>query len=87
MVLVLDIARYHYASLLKPLPRKYRSARTLFLLLYSLRLASVERGWKLTSRKARYNRFFTALDGVLQPLENAQLGTAEAMWHKSRRYP
>jgi transposase len=48
MVLVLDIARYHYAVLLKPLLRKYRSARTLlFLPLYSPRLASVERSWKL----------------------------------------
>jgi transposase len=86
-VLVLDIARYHNAVLLKPLQPKYRTARTLlFLPLNSPRLASVERGWKLARRMAMRNRFFAALDGVLRALEKTQLGTAEIMRHKSRRY-
>ena len=87
MVPVLDIARYHHAVLLKPLLPKYRTVRTLlFLPLYSPRLASVERSGKLARRMAMHTRFFAALDGVLRPLENTQLATAEIMRHKSRRY-
>lgn len=84
MVLVVDIIRYHYAVLLKLLLQKYRSARTLlFLPLYSPRLTSVERGWKLARRMTMHNRFVAALDGVLRLLENTQLATAEIMRHKS----
>ena len=86
MVLVLDIARYHHAVLLKPLLPKYRTVLTLlFLPLYSPQLTPVERGWKLARHMAVHNQFFAALNDVLRPLENTQLGTAEIMRHKLRR--
>jgi hypothetical protein len=35
---------------------------------------------------AVHNQFFAALNDVLRPLENTQLGTGEIMRHKLRRY-
>lgn len=66
MIAVLDNAKYHHASLLKPLLHKYRRVlRLLFLPPYSPQLSTIERVWKLARRLATHNRYFATLAAVL----------------------
>lgn len=70
MVIVLDNARYHHAILLAPLLRKYRKVLTLqFLPPYSPQLAPIERVWKLARRLATHNRYFAALEELLDVIQ------------------
>ncbi len=67
MIIVLDNARYHHATLLTPFLHQHAPhLRLLFLPPYSPQLASIERVWKLTRRLATHNRYFARLDEVLQ---------------------
>jgi transposase len=66
MIVVLDNARYHHALFLRPFLRQHTAQlRLLFLPPYSPQLASIERVWKLTRRLATHNRYFPALEEVL----------------------
>lgn len=70
MVLVLDNAGYHHASLLAPLRRKYRQVLTLlFLPPYSPHLAPIERVWKLARRVATHNRYFATRNELLATVD------------------
>ena len=78
MIIVLDNANYHHASLLKPWLRKYRRVLTLlFLPPYSPQLAPIERVWKLARRMATHNRFFATLSELL-----AAVGPCFDRWQK-----
>jgi transposase len=69
MVIILDNARYHHATLLKPFLQKYRKRlRLQFLPPYSPELNPIERVWKLTRRFCTHNEYFpnlTALQGAV----------------------
>lgn len=70
MVVVLDNAGYHHATLLAPLRRKYRRVlRRPFLPPYSPQLAPIERVWKLARRLATHSRYFATLDELLTTVE------------------
>ena len=74
LVLILDNARYHHASLLQPLLREKRRLVTLsFLPPYSPELNPVERVWKLTRRLCTHNQYFPQLqdltDAVIKQLD------------------
>src|ERR1700722_7300710 len=67
MILVLDTARSHHASLLGGfLPPPAPDLRLLFRPPYSPQLAPIERVWKLTRRLATHNRYFATLPEVLK---------------------
>jgi len=66
MIVVLDNARYHHATLLAAfLRRNAQQLRLLFLPPYSPQLAPIERVWKLARRLATHNRYFATLPDVL----------------------
>lgn len=67
MVVVLDNARYHHARLIRPwLHKKRQVLRLLFLPPYSPELNPVERVWKLTRRLSTHNRYFPALEDLVE---------------------
>lgn len=67
MVVVLDNAKYHHASLLQPWLYQHRNMLTLlFLPPYSPDLNPIERVWKLTRRLATHNRYFPTLEELVQ---------------------
>jgi transposase len=67
MVVLLDNAKYHHATLLQPWLRRHRKVLTLlFLPPYSPELNPIERVWKLTRRLATHNRYFATLEELVQ---------------------
>jgi transposase len=65
IVIILDNARYHHATLLKPFLKKYRKRLRLeFLPPYSPELNPIERVWKLTRRLCTHNEYFPNLTAL-----------------------
>jgi transposase len=78
IVIILDNARYHHATLLKPFLQKYRKRLKLeFLPPYSPELNPIERVWKLTRRLCTHNEYFPNLT-ALQEAVSGRL----SMWEK-----
>lgn len=66
IILVLDNARYHHATMIQPwLYKNKDKIRLLFLPPYSPDLNNIERVWKMTRRVCTHNRYFASLDEVL----------------------
>lgn len=67
MVVVLDNARWHHAKWLKEQLRPYRRWLKLdYLPPYSPDLNPIERVWKITRRICTHNRYFPALEELMQ---------------------
>ena len=67
MVVVLDNARWHHAKWLEEQIRPYRRwLRLGYLPPYSPELNPIERVWKMTRRICTHNRYFPALDELIQ---------------------
>jgi transposase len=65
IVIILDNARYHHATLIKPFLQKYRKRLRLeFLPPYSPELNPIERVWKLTRRLCTHNEYFPNLTAL-----------------------
>ena len=65
MVIILDNARYHHATLIKTFLQKYRKRLRLeFLPPYSPELNPIERVWKLTRRLCTHNEYFPNLTAI-----------------------
>lgn len=70
VVLVLDNAKYHHATLHQEWRREQGDRFTLELLPpYSPDLNHVERVWKLTRRTQLHNRYFPAIDNIITAVE------------------
>jgi transposase len=67
LVVVLDNAKYHHATLLSPWLDAHREVLRLdFLPPYSPELNHQERVWKLTRRLVTHNRYFPVLDELIE---------------------
>jgi transposase len=78
VVIILDNARYHHATLIKPFLQKYRKRLRLeFLPPYSPELNPIERVWKLIRRLCTHNEYFPNLT-ALQEAVSCRL----SMWEK-----
>jgi len=63
LVLILDNARYHHATMIQPwLNRNKKWMKLIFLPPYSPDLNNIERVWKMTRRMCTHNRYFRTLD-------------------------
>lgn len=63
LVLILDNARYHHATMIQPwLNRNKKWIKLIFLPPYSPDLNNIERVWKMTRRLCTHNRYFSTLD-------------------------
>lgn len=70
VVIIIDNARYHHASLHKEWRNQCDSSFKLeFLPPYSPDLNPVERVWKLTRRLATHNRYFPSLEQLITSVE------------------
>ena len=70
MVVIIDNARYHHASLHEPWRKEVtKHFRLHFLPPYSPELNPIERVWKLVRRRCLHNRYFPALDDVLAAIK------------------
>ena len=68
--IILDNARYHHATLLKPWLKKQKNRiNLLFLPPYSPELNPIERVLKLTRRNCTHNKFFPSLDCLIQNIK------------------
>ncbi len=66
LVLILDNARYHHATMLQPfLAERRRILSLLFLPPYSPELNPVERVWKLARRLCTHNQYFPQLSDLV----------------------
>ncbi len=71
MVVVLDNARWHHAKYIKPWLRKHRNIlKLVFLPPYSPELNTVERVWKLTRTLCTHNRYFAAIEELIDAVSN-----------------
>jgi transposase len=67
IILVLDNARYHHATMIQPwLKTNRQKMQLLFLPPYSPDLNNIERVWKMTRRICTHNRYFKNLDDLLR---------------------
>lgn len=67
MLVILDNARWHHATMLRPWLKEHRSfIRLDFLPPYSPELNPMERVWKLTRRLRTHNRYFPVLEELVQ---------------------
>lgn len=63
LVLILDNARYHHATMIQLwLNRNKKWIKLIFLPPYSPDLNNIERVWKMTRRLCTHNRYFSTLD-------------------------
>ena len=63
LVMILDNARYHHATMIQPWLNSNRKwIKLLFLPPYSPDMNHIERAWKLTRRICTHNRYFSTLD-------------------------
>lgn len=66
IVLILDNARYHHATMIQPwLNKNSHKIQLLFLPPYSPDLNNIERVWKMTRRICTHNRYFATIDELL----------------------
>lgn len=78
LVVVLDNARYHHATLLRPYLAKRQQVLALsFLPPYSPELNPIERVWKLARKLCTHNQYFPALADLVTAV-SAQL----ELWRK-----
>lgn len=69
MVIILDNARWHHATLIQPwLSSHHQIIRLDFLPPYSPELNHIERVWKLTRRLCTHNRYFPSFDDLTQAI-------------------
>jgi transposase len=77
IVMIIDNARYHHATLHEEWRREVANHFALhFLPPYSPELNPIERVWKLTRRMATHNRYFPTLTAVISSVENVF-----SQWH------
>lgn len=70
IILVLDNARYHHATLIQPwLKTNSKNIQLMFLPPYSPDLNSIERVWKMTRRACTHNRYFATLEQLLDAVK------------------
>jgi transposase len=66
IILVLDNARYHHATMIQPwLNKNDKKIQLLFLPPYSPDLNNIERVWKMTRRICTHNKYFVTIDELL----------------------
>lgn len=66
LILILDNARYHHATIMKPfLSDKRHVLSLLFLPPYSPELNPIERVWKLTRKMCTHNQYFPQLNDLI----------------------
>jgi transposase len=66
IILILDNARYHHATMIQPWLNKNKDrVQLLFLPPYSPDLNNIERVWKMTRRVCTHNKYFATLDELL----------------------
>jgi transposase len=66
IILILDNARYHHATMIQPwLNKNVNKIQVLFLPPYSPDLNNIERVWKMTRRICTHNRYFATIDELL----------------------
>ena len=66
IILILDNARYHHATMIQPwLAKRKDKIQLLFLPPYSPDLNNIERVWKMTRRICTHNRYFATMDELL----------------------
>jgi transposase len=66
IILILDNARYHHATMIQPwLNKNNKKIQLLFLPPYSPDLNNIERVWKLTRRICTHNKYFATIDELL----------------------
>jgi transposase len=66
IILILDNARYHHATLIQPWLNKNKNKIQLFFLPpYSPDLNNIERVWKMTRRVCTHNKYFATIDELL----------------------
>ena len=71
VMVIIDNARYHHASLHKEYREKSRDRFSLeFLPPYSPELNPIERLWRLTRRMATHNQYFQTLTDIVAAVEN-----------------
>lgn len=81
MVIILDNARYHHATMLQPwLAKHYDSVQLEFLPPYSPELNPIERVWKLTRKLCTHNQYFQSLDDLVTAV-SSQLNA----WNKPNK--
>jgi transposase len=67
IILILDNARYHHATMIQPwLKKNSRKIQLFFLPPYSPDLNNIERVWKMTRRVCTHNRYFARMDELLE---------------------
>lgn len=70
IVVIVDNAKFHYATLHQPWRHAHSQRFALdFLPSYSPELNPIERVWKLTRRKRLHNHYFATLDEVISSVE------------------
>jgi len=78
LILMLDNARYHHATLVRPfLTEKHRVLSCAFLPPYSPELNPIERVWKLARKLCTHNQYFPLLTDLIAAV-SAQLD----LWRK-----
>ena len=78
MVVIIDNARYHHASINRSFLFKNRKYLRLdFLPPYSPELNPIERVWKLVRKTCTHNQFFESLDSLVVAVSSQVL-----IWHK-----
>lgn len=66
IILILDNARYHHATMIQPwLKKNIHKIQLLFLPPYSPDLNNIERVWKMTRRVCTHNRYFVGMDDLV----------------------
>lgn len=71
MVVVLDNARWHHATYLRPwLYKRRRILKLVFLPPYSPELNTVERVWKLTRSLCTHNRYFAEIEELIEAVSS-----------------
>ena len=78
MVVIIDNARYHHASINRSFLFKNRKYLRLdFLPPYSPELNPIERVWKLVRKTCTHNQYFDSLDSLVAAVSEQVL-----IWHK-----
>jgi len=66
IILALDKARYHHATMIQPwLNKNNKKIQLLFLPPYSPDLNNIERVWKMTGRICTHNKYFATINELL----------------------
>ena len=70
ILLILDNARYHHATMIRPwLEKNKRKIMLLYLPPYSPKLNPTELIWKVSRYRVTHNRYFSTIDNLSEALE------------------